>query len=124
MGAVTGVRELVTEGSGQHCRITLDRYAHISGLFHFGSTEVEHQNWINLYGLPETVVNRLASRYDEGIIPDFVDFLREEWAMALYHDRFADLMALILDRLQDHSSIQHIQKKAQSKLDNDEFKVD
>jgi len=119
-----GLRELVTEGSQQYCRITLDRYAHISGLFHFGSAEVEHQNWLTLYGLPETVINRLSSRYDEGIILDFVDFLREEWAMALYHDRFSDLMTLLAERLEDDNSILKLQETAQSKLDEGEFKVD
>jgi len=119
-----GLRELVTEGSQQYCRITLDRYAHISGLFHFGAAEVEHQNWLTLYGLPETVINRLSSRYDEGIILDFVEFLREEWAMALYHDRFPDLMARLAERLEDDASIMKLQGAAQSKLDEGEFKVD
>eukprot|EP00656_Telonema_subtile_P051881 TRINITY_DN7085_c0_g1_i2.p1 TRINITY_DN7085_c0_g1~~TRINITY_DN7085_c0_g1_i2.p1 ORF type:complete len:1076 (-),score=375.91 TRINITY_DN7085_c0_g1_i2:142-3369(-) len=81
---VPHARELVTDKPGQCSRILLDQHAHVAGLFHYGQA-VEHQNWLALYGLPETAINRLASRYDEGIISELAAFLREEWAMALYH---------------------------------------
>ena len=55
------------------------------------------------------MINRLASRYDEGIVNNMVSLLREEWAMALYHDRFPDIMALLAERLNDDPSVQQIQ---------------
>lgn len=40
--------------------------------------------------MPQMYVNRLVPRYDEGLVPDLPDFLRQNWAMCLFHDRFAD----------------------------------
>jgi hypothetical protein len=69
---------------------------------------------VALYGLHEKFVNNLVSRFDEGLISDmhaYVDphrvhcflsclnstirgrFLRESWAVALFHDRFAGFLA-------------------------------
>ena len=33
-------RELTTEGGGQYCRVTLDNYSHVCGLFQFGNEQV------------------------------------------------------------------------------------
>lgn len=120
---VPHARELVTDKEGQCSRVLLDQHSHVSGLFHYGA-QVEHQNWLTLYGLPETAINRLASRYDEGIVHDLAGMLREEWAMALYHDRFPDLMALLAERLQEDQSVGLVQGRAQQLLDSGDFKVD
>jgi len=48
------------------------------------------ERMLPLVGLSETYCNKLIVRYDEGIIVDFVQFFRDEWGTALFHDRFAD----------------------------------
>jgi len=40
--------------------------------------------------LSETYLNKLNIRFESGLIPDVAEFLSENWAMALYHDWFAD----------------------------------
>jgi len=45
-----------------------------------------------LYGMHEKYLNRLISRFDEGIIPDFKKFFNEPWAQPLFHDRFRSYM--------------------------------
>jgi len=117
-------RELITECGDEYSRITLNRYGCLCSLVHFGPAEVEHQNWICLYGLPETAINRLSSRYDEGIIEDLVSFLREDWAMALYHDGFVNFVKQLAAAMADDESVLAVKERVQSKLDAGDFKVD
>jgi len=62
---------------------------------------VEEENWACLIGLPETALNNLASRFDENIVPDLPGFLRQNWAMALYHDRFNEFRAVLREEFED-----------------------
>jgi len=118
-------RELVTEGDGsEYTRITLNRYGCVCSILHLGPSIVEHQNWICLYGLPETVINRLTSRYDEGIVTDMVKFLREDWAMALFHDRFVSFVKATCVAMADDESNLAVKERVLAKLDAGEFKVD
>lgn len=118
-------RELVTEGTGnEFTRITLNRYGCVSSMLHLGTSMVEHQNWICCYGLPETVINRLTSRYDEGIITDMVTFLREDWAMALFHDRFVDFVKSLTGSMANDDAVMAVKEYVQAKLDSGDFKVD
>jgi hypothetical protein len=120
-------RELVTEAGAdqeEYTRVTLNKYGCVCSLVHFGPSMVEHQNWICLYGLPETVINRLCSRYDEGIVTDLVGLLREDWAMGLYHDRFVEFVKGVADSMQEEESVTAVRQKVQSKLESGDFKVD
>lgn len=62
---------------------------------------IEEQNWICLIGLPVTAVNNLSSRFDEGLISDLPSFLRQNWAPALYHDRFGEFRQAVRGELAD-----------------------
>ena len=62
---------------------------------------MEEENWACLIGLPETALNNLASRFDENIVPDLPGFLRQNWAMALYHDRFNEFRAVLREEFED-----------------------
>ncbi len=52
-----------------------------------------------LYGKNEKLLNKLVSRYNEGLIQDLFVYFNEPWAMALFHDRFEDLMQELRDIL-------------------------
>jgi len=45
--------------------------------------------------LPAETLNRLPARFHEGIVGDIPTFLRAPWAMAVYHDRFAEFRAAL-----------------------------
>ena len=45
-----------------------------------------------MVGLHETYLNKLLNRYEEKLITDIPDFLSENWALALYHDKFSQLV--------------------------------
>ena len=38
-------------------------------------------------GLPQTYLN-IVQRWDDGLITDVVQFLRQNWAMAIYYNKF------------------------------------
>lgn len=58
---------------------------------------------MRLIGLPEAALNNLAPRYDEGIVTDLPAFLRQNWAVALYHDRFGEFSAALRSELEEDS---------------------
>ncbi|CAF4137745.1 unnamed protein product, partial [Rotaria magnacalcarata] len=53
--------------------------------------KIDIYNLSQLYGLHERLLNNLRQRYNEGLISDFFTYFQENWAVALYHDRFADV---------------------------------
>ena len=87
-------RELVTnDGAASFCSVRLDGDGVVTEILYLGTEDVEADNWACLLGLPEAALNNLAPRFDEGLVPDLAAFLRQEWATALYHDRFAEFAA-------------------------------
>ncbi|KAI8618569.1 hypothetical protein BC830DRAFT_1108114 [Chytriomyces sp. MP71] len=82
-------RDLVIDSSEHgYFRIHVDPHGFIRSLTYLGHREVPANNYLSLYGLNERYLNRLAARFDEGVIPDFVSFLSETWAYPIFHDRF------------------------------------
>eukprot|EP01049_Picozoa_sp_SAG25_P002526 SAG25_NODE_133_length_14402_cov_15.122142_18_plen_59_part_00 len=37
-------------------------------------------------------LNRLITHFDEGLVPSLPDWFRQPWTMAMYHDRFPELV--------------------------------
>jgi hypothetical protein len=55
-----------------------------------GDQELILQSLWSFVGLHENYLNELTSRHEAKIIPNVVEFLSENWAMALYHEWFGD----------------------------------
>ncbi|KAI8904485.1 hypothetical protein EDD86DRAFT_271972 [Gorgonomyces haynaldii] len=79
--------DLVTLKDG-YFRIRLDQKGVIQSLLYCGTRPVPEDNLLTLYDRHEKYYNRLKARFDEGVIPDFVQYFEEPWALALFHDRF------------------------------------
>ena len=77
-----------------------------------GSEEVILQSLWSFVGLHENYLNRLTSRFDEGIIPNVSEFLSENWAIALYHEWFGDFCLRMRERAQRMDDIQAILQQA------------
>lgn len=58
-----------------------------------------------LYGVHQRFLNNVVQRFDEGLIPDFLNFFRQPWAMAVFHDRFVDFMADVTEAGGTHPSV-------------------
>jgi len=59
-------------------------------------------------GLHENYLNELTERYDGGIIPNAVEFLSENWAIALYHEWFGDFCLRMRQGIQALDDVQKI----------------
>ncbi len=72
--------------------IHIDPQGYCRSLTYLGKESIPSENLKSVFGLHEKYLNRLVSRFDEGILPDFSTFLQEIWALPLYHDRFSFFM--------------------------------
>uniref|UniRef100_A0A7S1WTM7 CFAP61 dimerisation domain-containing protein n=1 Tax=Alexandrium catenella TaxID=2925 RepID=A0A7S1WTM7_ALECA len=79
-----------TNGQGHFCRLTVDSFGKVDSITYLGGEELQVESLWSLVGLSETFLNHLFVRWRDGDIPDIVEFLTDEWAMALFHDRFMD----------------------------------
>lgn len=68
----------------------------------------------------ENYLNELTSRYEKGIIPNVVEFLSENWAIALYHEWFGDFCLRLRHGVQSMKDVQIILEKAYQMTANGE----
>ena len=102
-------RELTFDGGpDSFCSVRLDVHGAVHSIVYLGATPVDSLNWIQLVGLPEAAINRLASRYDEGIVPDLPAFLQQNWAVALFHDRFGEFRAALRIELESDDDVKQL----------------
>ncbi|XP_056620849.1 LOW QUALITY PROTEIN: cilia- and flagella-associated protein 61 [Triplophysa dalaica] len=47
-------------------------------------------NLLCLHGKHQMLLNHLRSRYNDGLVQDLYSYFRENWCLALFHDRFTD----------------------------------
>jgi hypothetical protein len=77
-----------------------------------GSEEIVLQSLWSFVGLHENYLNQLTSRFEKGIIPNVVEFLSENWAIALYHEWFGDFCLRMRNNLQSMGDVEQVLKKA------------
>jgi len=77
-------------GKGHYCQLTIDSFGKVDSITYLGGEELQVESLWSLVGLSETFLNHLFVRWRDQDIPDIVEFLTDEWATALFHDRFMD----------------------------------
>lgn len=80
----------IETGKGHWIKFAFNSIGLIDSVTYMGSEEVVLQSLWSFVGLHENYLNSLTSRYPAGIIPNVVEFLSENWAIALYHEWFGD----------------------------------
>jgi len=111
-------RELITGGEeGDYCCVRIDRYDTIDAVTYLGVRPIEASNLKQLIGMPQMYLNRLVPRFDEGLIDDIPEFLRENWAMCLFHDRFADFRSALKSELLEESAFSTIVDDLRDRID-------
>jgi hypothetical protein len=106
--------------TGHLLKFTFNRIGLIDSVTYMGSEEVILQSLWSFVGLHENYLNSLTSRYDQGIIPNAVEFLSENWAIALYHEWFGDFCLRMRQRSQRMTDIHDILQKAYESTKNGE----
>ena len=79
-------------GAGmRYCRLVLDEHRRVASITYIGNDAVEDLNFGSIVGMQESYLNSLEHFFDKGAITDIIKFLRGDWAVAVYHDRFREL---------------------------------
>jgi hypothetical protein len=96
---------------GHFCRLKVDAHGQIASITYLGSEELQVEALWKLVGLSEALLNHLHARWQSGDIPDLIEFLADDWASALWHDRFLDFIAeLKSDLSQKEDFMKHVKK--------------
>ncbi|XP_053397247.1 cilia- and flagella-associated protein 61-like [Mercenaria mercenaria] len=93
MGQSDYGKELVTGSPGgetEYFKLHINQYNNVETITCLAKQPLPCSNLICLYGLHERCLNNMVSRFNEGLIKDFYKYFTETWALAVYHDRFAD----------------------------------
>lgn len=80
----------IAAGKGHYIKFTFNTIGLIDTVTYMGDEEVILQSLWSFVGLHENYLNQLWSREEAKIIPNVVEFLSENWAIALYHEWFGD----------------------------------
>ncbi|XP_061443815.1 cilia- and flagella-associated protein 61 isoform X3 [Rhineura floridana] len=76
---------------GNYFRIHVNQYSMIETITCFSKEPIPVSNYICLFGQHERLLNNLCSRWREGLVTDLYSYLKDPWALPIYHDRFIDL---------------------------------
>merc|ERR1719253_925811 len=98
----------ITNGTGHFCRLTLDTFGKVDSITYLGGEELQVESLWSLVGLSETFLNHLYIRWKDGDIPDIVEFLTDDWATALFHDRFMDFCHQIKLEMSSQEEIKNL----------------
>lgn len=95
-------------GKGHFIKFTFNSIGLIESVTYMGDEEIILQSLWSFVGLHENYLNQLTERYEGGIIPNAVEFLSENWAIALYHEWFGDFCLRMRTGIQSLEDVQKI----------------
>lgn len=107
----------LANGTGHFCRLTLDGFGKVDSITYLGAEALQVESLWSLVGLSETFLNYLYQRWRDNDIPDIVEFLADEWATALFHDRFMDFCHQIKLEMLASEEVKHLINKALEGVD-------
>ncbi len=117
-------RQLVTNAANNYVSVLLNAHGFIEEIVYLGDFPLHYEalNLICLIGTHEKCLNSLVSRFDEGLIQDFLAFVRSWWSMALFHDRwkqfFQELRKFFVAQPDTQQIIQQLQKHSKQSEDS------
>ncbi|XP_073672676.1 cilia- and flagella-associated protein 61 [Garra rufa] len=85
-------RDIVTgrTETGNYFHLHLSPHDVVESITCLSKNTLPVSNLLCLYRKHQLLLNHLCSRYDEGLVHDMYSYFRENWCLALHHDRFAD----------------------------------
>lgn len=93
---------------GHFIKFSFNSIGLIDSVTYMGSEDIILQSLWSFVGLHENYLNSLTSRFEKGIIPNVVEFLSENWAIALYHEWFGDFCLRMRNSIQGLRDVQAI----------------
>ncbi|KAK7151226.1 hypothetical protein R3I93_012233 [Phoxinus phoxinus] len=85
-------RDMVTgrTETGNYFHLRLGQHDVVESITCLSKNALPVSNLLCLYRKHQLLLNHLCSRYHEGLVHDMYSYFKENWSLALYHDRFAD----------------------------------
>ena len=76
--------------TGHYIKFTFSNIGLVESVTYYSKEAIEVISLWRFVGLSETYLNKLSERFNSRLLPDVAEFLSENWAIALYHDKFAE----------------------------------
>ena len=86
--------------SDRLCVLKLDSLGTVLEVVVLGKGDVEAKNLSRLPGYHESYLNGAVVSYEKGLVDDWVEYLRGDWATVLYHDTFPEFAETLRSSLQ------------------------
>ena len=80
------------EKGGCYLSFSFNIFGIIDSVVYLGKKQIDYRALVSLVGLHETYLDKLLNRFEGELISDIPEFLSENWALALYHDKFSQLV--------------------------------
>ena len=80
------------ESGGCYLSFSFNIFGIIDSVVYLGKKQIDYRALVSLVGLHETYLDKLLNRFEGDLIKDIPEFLSENWALALYHDKFSQLV--------------------------------
>ncbi|XP_014784216.1 cilia- and flagella-associated protein 61 [Octopus bimaculoides] len=88
--------------------VLLNRYKQVETITCLRKEPFAASNFVELYGVHESILNNMLQRYEEGLIKDFFSFFMEPYCLPIYHDRFKDIRQEIRQVILDEKGMCNI----------------
>lgn len=85
--------------SDRICALRVDSLGMVLEFAYVGKVEVEAKNLGKLVGWHESYLNGAVYSYEQGLVDDWIEYFRGEWATALFHDTYSELSDTLLTAL-------------------------
>lgn len=112
--------------TGHYIKFTFSNIGLVESVTYYSKEAIEVQSLWRFVGLSETYLNKLSDRFNSRLLPDVAEFLSENWAMALYHDKFAefsnDIKIELKENIKEIIEKAKIMVNANQELTRDAFK--
>ena len=77
---------------GCYLSFSFNIFGIIDSVVYLGKEHIDYRSLVSLVGLHETYLNKILNRFEGKLVEDIPGFLSENWALALYHDKFSQLV--------------------------------
>ncbi|DAZ99118.1 TPA: hypothetical protein N0F65_008423 [Lagenidium giganteum] len=84
------LQSLTTSVPGRYTSLLFDDFNVLNRFEYCGDEAVEANNLQCLVGMHESYLNSAVESFASGFVTDWIQFFRQKWTSALYHDRFQE----------------------------------
>ena len=77
----------------------------VAAFIYLGKAEIEERNLSKLVHYHESYLNNAIYSYENGIVTDWISFLREDWASVLFFDKYKKFVTTLRNLIQNDKGV-------------------